>query len=134
MINVITYGTFDTLHYGHIRLLNRAKLFGDKLYVGVSTDKMCVLKGKTPFLSLEERISLVSSIRSVDEVFPEEDMSQKVKDAEKLHIDVFVLGDDYKDSFRKMEEYEKLLALGVQIVFLPRTPSISSTIIRKGLK
>lgn len=134
MINVITYGTFDTLHYGHIKLLNRAKLLGDKLYVGVSTDKMCLLKGKTPFLSLEERISLVSSIRSVDEVFPEEDMSQKVKDAEKLHIDVFVLGDDYKDSFRKMEEYEKLLALGVQVVFLPRTPSISSTIIKRGLK
>ncbi|WP_226963224.1 adenylyltransferase/cytidyltransferase family protein [Sutterella seckii] len=83
-MNVLTYGTFDALHYGHIILLNRLKALGDKLYVGVSTDAFNLQKGKVAFMSYEERVTLLKSLRAVDVVFPEDNLEQKVSDIKKI--------------------------------------------------
>lgn len=126
-MNVITYGTFDTLHYGHIILLNRLKELAGKdgcLFVGISTDKFNSIKDKRSFLSYEDRKMLVSSLRAVDVVFPEECWEQKIEDVIKYKIDVFAIGDDWKGKFDFLREY-------CEVVYLPRTPLISSTQIRK---
>lgn len=132
MIKVITYGTFDLLHYGHINLLNRAKAFGDFLVVGVSTDEMCLTKGKQTVLDINKRMELVSSIKCVDLVIPEHNMAQKIEDVKKYNIDIFILGDDYKETFLQMAEYEEVNKL-CKIIFLERTPEISTTILKKEL-
>ena len=96
MKKVITYGTFDLLHYGHINLLKRAKELGDYLIVALSTDEFNEIKGKKCYFSYEERKKLIESIRYVDLVIPEKSWEQKISDVKEFKIDIFVIGDDWK--------------------------------------
>lgn len=129
MKRVITYGTFDLLHYGHINLFKRAKELGDYLIVAVSTDKFnSVEKNKKAYFSFEERKQFVEAISYVDMVIPEESWEQKISDINKYDIDVFVIGDDWKGKF------DHLRNEGIEVVYLPRTPNISSSLIRKNIK
>lgn len=128
MKRVITYGTFDLLHYGHINLLRRAKALGDYLVVAVSTDAFnWEEKHKKTYFSYEQRKQLLESIRYVDLVIPEESWQQKRSDMHEYHIDTFVMGDDWKGKFDFLKEE------GVEVVYLPRTPEISSSQIKKDL-
>lgn len=128
MKRVITYGTFDLLHYGHINLLKRAKDLGDYLIVGLSTDEFNRdSKSKECYFSFEERKQLLEAVRYVDLVIPEESWDQKTSDAREYHVDVFVIGDDWKGQFDFLEEE------GVEVVYLSRTPEISTTQIKTDL-
>ena len=133
MKKIITYGTFDLFHYGHYNLLKRASELGDELYVGISSDDMCLDKGKVTFLDQAKRLEIVSSLSFVTQTFIEHNMHQKVDDCKKYGIDVFVLGGDYRDIFPKMKEYGELIEGGVQVVFFDRTPEISSTDLKKRI-
>ena len=128
MKKIITYGTFDLLHYGHINLLKRAKSLGDYLIVALSTDDFNALKGKKSFFSFEKRKMLLEAIRYVDLVIPENTWEQKISDVKEYHIDVFVMGDDWTGKFDFLKE------LGVDVVYLSRTPEISTTEIKNNLK
>lgn len=129
MKKVITYGTFDLLHYGHINLLERAKALGDYLVVAVSTDEFnWDEKRKKCYYSYEERVHMLKAIEYVDEIIPEENWEQKNIDVDKYDIDVFVIGDDWEGKFDFLKEK------GVEVVYLPRTPKISTTQIKKDLK
>ena len=129
MKRVITYGTFDLLHYGHINLLERAKSLGDYLVVAVSTDEFnWNEKRKKCYYSYEERIHMLSAIKYVDEIIPEENWEQKNTDVDEHDIDVFVIGDDWEGKFDFLEEK------GVEVVYLSRTPNISTTQIKNDLK
>lgn len=130
MKTVITYGTFDLLHYGHLNLLKRASLLGDRLIVGVSTDEFCTEKGKKTVFDLEKRMEMVSDLKYVSLVIPEHSMMQKVKDIDEYDVDVFVLGSDYSEAFLKMPEYE-LIKNKCDIVFLQRTDGISTTLLKQ---
>lgn len=132
-MKIITYGTFDLFHYGHYSLLKRAAELGNELYVGISSDEMCRKKGKEPILSELSRCEIVRDLRFVDHVFIEHNMAQKVNDVVRLQIDIFVLGDDYKDIFVKMPEYDTLINLGCKVMFLPRTPDMSTTTLKSKL-
>lgn len=128
MKKVITYGTFDLLHYGHVNLLQRAKALGDYLIVAVSTDEFNKdAKGKKCYFSYEERKRLVEAIRYVDLVIPEESWDQKAKDIKEYHIDTFVIGDDWEGKFDELSEL-------CEVVYLSRTPEISTTQIKSDLK
>lgn len=128
MKRVITYGTFDLLHYGHINLLRRAKALGDYLIVAISTDEFnWNEKGKKCYFTYEQRKALVESVRYVDLVIPEENWIQKRSDIHEYHIDTFVMGDDWKGKFDFLKEE------GADVVYLPRTPEISSTKMKKDL-
>ena len=128
MKRVITYGTYDLLHYGHINLLRRAKSFGDYLIVALSTDEFnWKEKHKKTYFSFEQRKQLLEAVRYVDLVIPETDWEQKKTDMHEYHIDVFVMGDDWKGKFDFLEKE------GVMVAYLPRTPEISSTQIKKDL-
>ena len=127
MKRVITYGTFDLLHYGHINLLRRAKALGDYLIVALSTDEFNLKeKTKVCYFSYEERKKLLEAIRYVDLVIPEENWDQKRTDIPLYHVDTFVMGDDWKGKFDFLEDL-------CQVVYLPRTPEISTTKIKKEL-
>lgn len=128
MRRVITYGTFDLLHYGHINLLRRAKELGDYLIVCLSTDEFNALKGKKAFFTYEQRKMLLEAIRYVDLVIPETSWEQKVNDVKEYHVDIFVIGDDWKGKFDFLKEQ------GVEVVYLERTKEISTTNIKKSLK
>jgi len=129
MKKVITYGTFDLLHYGHINLLERAKALGDYLVVAVSTDEFnWDEKRKKCYYSYEERIHMLKAIKYVDEIIPEENWEQKNTDVDKHDVDVFVMGDDWEGKFDFLKEK------GVEVVYLPRTPKISTTQIKKDLR
>jgi glycerol-3-phosphate cytidylyltransferase len=124
---IITYGTFDLLHYGHINLLRRAKALGDYLVVVLSTDEFnWNEKQKKCYFSYEERKGLLEAIRFVDLVVPETCWEQKSTDIERYHIDTFVMGDDWEGKF-------DFLKAKCEIVYLPRTPEISTTKIKKDL-
>lgn len=128
MKRVITYGTFDLLHYGHINLFKRAKALGDYLIVAVSTDEFnWEKKHKKCYFSYDKRKALVEAVRYVDLVIPEESWDQKRADMHDFNIDVFCIGDDWKGKFDYLKEE------GVEVVYLPRTPEISSTRIREDL-
>ncbi|MCI6006035.1 MAG: glycerol-3-phosphate cytidylyltransferase [Blautia sp.] len=128
MKRVITYGTFDLLHYGHINLLRRAKQQGDYLIVALSTDEFNWReKQKKCYFSYEERKQLLEAIRYVDLVIPEETWEQKKTDVHEYHVDIFVIGDDWKGKFDFLEKE------GCEVVYLPRTPEISTTQIKKDL-
>lgn len=128
MKRVITYGTFDLLHYGHINLLRRAKALGDYLIVVISSDEFnWNEKHKKCYFTYEQRKALVEAIRYVDLVIPEESWNQKRSDMHEYHVDTFVMGDDWKGKFDFLKEE------GVEVVYLPRTPEISSSQIKKDL-
>ena len=127
MKKVITYGTFDLLHYGHINLLKRAKALGDYLVVAVSTDEFnWNEKSKKCYFTYEERKQLLESIRYVDLVIPEKSWDQKISDVLEFKIDTFVIGDDWKGKFDFLKPY-------CEVVYLPRTPEISTSQIKKDL-
>lgn len=123
---VLTYGTFDLFHIGHLRLIERLAAMGDRLIVGVSTDEFNATKGKTSVVSYEDRADIVSSIKGVDLVLPEEGWDQKARDIEDNDVDVFVMGDDWKGKFDHLGEL-------CEVVYLPRTQGISSTAIKQML-
>jgi len=127
MKKVLTYGTFDTLHFGHIILLQRAKSLGDYLIVGLSTDEFNASKGKTSHFNYDERKTFLEAIRYVDEVIPEHSWEQKPDDVAKRHIDTFTMGDDWKGKF-------DFLAKLCDVCYLNRTPEISSTLIKANMK
>ena len=128
MKRVITYGTFDLLHYGHINLLRRAKALGDYLVVVLSSDEFnWNEKQKKCYFTYEQRKALLESIRYVDLVIPETCWEQKRTDMHEYHINTFVMGDDWKGKFDYLEEE------GVEVVYLPRTPEISTTQIKSDL-
>ncbi|MDE6251894.1 MAG: glycerol-3-phosphate cytidylyltransferase [Lachnospiraceae bacterium] len=128
MKRVITYGTFDLLHYGHINLLRRAKALGDYLIVVLSTDEFnWKEKRKKCYFTYEERKVLLEAIRYVDLVIPEENWEQKKSDIHEYRIDTFVMGDDWIGKFDFLE------AEGCNVVYLPRTPEISTTQIKSDL-
>jgi len=125
---VITYGTFDLLHYGHINLLQRARELGDYLIVALSTDEFNTIeKQKITYFKYEERKRLLEAIRYVDLVIPESSWEQKIKDVQLYQADVFVIGDDWKGKFDFLKEY-------CEVVYLERTPEISTTKIKKDLE
>ncbi|KML28309.1 glycerol-3-phosphate cytidylyltransferase [Priestia aryabhattai] len=126
MKKVITYGTFDLLHTGHINLLKRAKDLGDYLIVGVSTDEFNILKNKKSYFTFEERIHILKSIKYVDEIIAENDWEQKIPDILQSEVNVFAMGDDWKGKFDYLKEYCK-------VVYLPRTEGISTTKIKQDL-
>lgn len=129
MKRVITYGTFDLLHYGHIHLLKRAKELGDYLIVALSTDEFnWKEKNKKCYFTFEERKVLLEAVRYVDLVIAEETWEQKVIDVVKYQIDTFVIGDDWKGRFDYLKKQ------GVDVVYLPRTPEISTTKIKKDFE
>ena len=117
---VLTYGTFDLLHYGHLEILRKASLLGDKLIVGVSTDKFNEIKGKTCVLPYQKRKDLLDSLDFVDKVIPEENWEQKITDIQDNNIDIFVMGNDWEGKFDELKELCK-------VIYLPRTKGISST-------
>ena len=128
MKKVITYGTFDLLHYGHINLLKRAKSLGDYLIVGLSTDEFNNKeKNKECYFDYENRKSLLDAVKYVDLVIPEETWDQKISDIQKYNVDIFVIGDDWKGKFDYLEDF------GIEVVYLPRTKEISTTKIKKDL-
>lgn len=128
MKKIITYGTFDLLHYGHVNLLERAKSLGDYLIVVLSTDEFNLKeKNKICYFSYEERKRLLESIRYVDLVIPEICWEQKISDIKDLRVDTFVMGDDWNGKFDYLEEY-------CEVVYLPRTPEISTTQIKNDIK
>ena len=127
MKRVITYGTFDLLHYGHINILRRAKALGDYLVVVLSTDEFnWNEKQKKCYFTYEERKNILEAIRYVDLVIPEESWDQKVRDVQEYNIDTFVMGDDGAGKFDFLKEY-------CEVVYLPRTPEISTTQIKQEL-
>ena len=127
MRKVITYGTFDLLHAGHINLLRRAKELGDYLIVVVSTDEFnWNEKQKKWYFSYEERKILLEAVRYVDLVIPEENWDQKISDVKEYHVDTFVMGDDWKGKFDFLKDY-------CEVVYLPRTEGISTTKIKQDL-
>ena len=123
----LTYGTFDFLHVGHIRLLQRAKALGDFLIVGLSTDEFNQLKHKSAFIPYEQRKEILESIKYVDLVIPEESWEQKIADVQQHQVDIFVMGDDWEGEFDFLKEH-------CQVVYLPRTQDISSTDLKGRLQ
>lgn len=125
MKKVLTYGTFDLLHYGHIELLRRAKSLGDYLIVALSTDEFNLKKNKKSYYDYEIRKKMLEAIRYVDLVIPENTWEQKRNDVIKYKIDTVVMGDDWKEN----EKFECLKDI-CNVVYLPRTPDISTTKIK----
>ncbi|MED3946217.1 glycerol-3-phosphate cytidylyltransferase [Priestia aryabhattai] len=127
MKKVITYGTFDLLHWGHINLLKRAKEMGDHLTVALSTDEFNQLKNKKSYYHYQHRKTILEAIRYVDLVVPETHWEQKKQDIEKYDIDIFVMGDDWQGKFDFLSPY-------CEVTYLHRTKNISTSIIKKDLK
>ncbi|MEB2298034.1 glycerol-3-phosphate cytidylyltransferase [Lysinibacillus xylanilyticus] len=127
MKRVITYGTFDLLHYGHINLLRRAKEQGDYLIVALSSDEFNELKGKKSFFNFEERKHLLEAIRFVDLVICEDSWKQKESDIIKYEVDCFVIGDDWEGQFDFLKDI-------CDVIYLERTPEISTTEIKRKLE
>jgi len=126
MKKVITYGTFDLLHPGHINILRRAKELGDYLVVAVSSDEFNAIKGKKAYHSFEDRKMILEAVRFVDEVIPEHHWDQKVQDVQDHDVDIFVMGDDWEGKFDFLKEH-------CEVVYLPRTVGISTTKIKNDL-
>ena len=129
MKRVLTYGTFDLLHYGHINLLKRAKALGDYLIVAVSTDEFNEIKGKKAYHNYETRKMMLEAVRYVDLVIPEENWEQKINDVKKYEVDTVVMGSDWagSDRFDYLQDY-------CEVVYLPRTEGISTTKIKRDLE
>ncbi|WP_213422071.1 glycerol-3-phosphate cytidylyltransferase [Bhargavaea massiliensis] len=127
MKRVITYGTFDLIHHGHINILRRAKEYGDYLIVGLSTDEFNEIKGKKAYYPYEERKQILEAIQYVDEVIPETHWGQKKEDINDHKIDVFVMGSDWEGKFDNLAQL-------CEVVYLPRTEGISTSKIKADLK
>lgn len=126
MKRVLTYGTFDLLHWGHINILKRAKELGDYLTVGLSTDEFNNLKHKDSFHGYQERKLILEAIRYVDLVIPENNWAQKVEDIKRLQIDIFVMGSDWDGKFDELKNH-------CEVIYLPRTVGISTSKIKSDL-
>ena len=129
MKRILTYGTFDLLHFGHIEILRRAKELGDYLIVAVSTDEFNEIKGKKAYHDYETRKKMLEAIRYVDLVIPENDWKQKRNDVIDYKVDVVVMGSDWENN----ENFECLRDI-CEVVYLPRTEGISTTKIKKDLE
>ncbi|MCJ0918448.1 glycerol-3-phosphate cytidylyltransferase [Mammaliicoccus sciuri] len=126
MRRVITYGTYDLLHYGHIELLRRAKQHGDYLIVALSTDEFNKLKNKKSYYNYKQRKMMLESIRYVDLVIPENNWEQKTEDVEKFNVDTFLMGHDWEGEFDFLKDH-------CEVIYLKRTEGISTTQIKKEL-
>lgn len=128
MRRVLTYGTYDLLHYGHIRLLKRAKELGDYLIVALSTDEFNATKGKKAYHDYETRKKMLEAIRYVDLVIPENNWEQKIDDIKEYKVDVTVMGGAWagSDKFEYLKDY-------CELVYLDRTEGISTSKIKKDL-
>jgi len=124
MTKVITYGTFDVLHRGHINLLKRAKALGDELFIGLSSDEFNIGKNKTSVLPYEDRKCVLESLFFVDFVFKEDQWDQKIPDVIRYEIDIFVIGDDWAGHFDFLKPYCK-------VMYLPRTPGVSTSLLKE---
>lgn len=124
---IITYGTFDLFHIGHLKLLQRIKDLGDKLIVAVSTDEFNALKGKKTIIPYDQRAEIVSNIKCVDMVIPENTWEQKIEDIKKYNVDIFTMGNDWEGKFDFLKDY-------CEVVYLDRTEGISSTQLKQTLK
>lgn len=127
MKRVLTYGTFDLMHYGHIRILKRARELGDYLIVAVSTDEFNAVKEKEAYHNYETRKKMLEAIRYVDLVIPESNWEQKKEDVLKYDVDVLVMGDDWKGKFDELSKF-------CEVLYLPRTKDVSTTQIKNDLK
>lgn len=127
MKTVLTYGTYDMLHVGHLKLLQRARLLGDRLIVGLSTDEFNATKGKHCVIPYEDRKLLVESLRYVDLVIPESRWEQKAEDIKSHAVDIFCMGSDWEGRFDSLREH-------CQVQYLPRTANISTTILKHRVR
>ena len=127
MKKVITYGTFDLFHYGHLKILERAKSYGDYLIVAVSSDEFNAIKGKRCTYPYEHRAEIVEAIKFVDEVIREDAWEQKIDDIRKHNVDIFVMGNDWQGKFDFLTEY-------CTVEYLSRTPNISTTEIKENIQ
>jgi glycerol-3-phosphate cytidylyltransferase len=127
MTTVLTYGTFDLFHIGHLNLINRLSEMGDRLIIAVSTDEFNAGKGKTSVVSYEDRARIISSIKGVDLVIPETSWEQKASDIKEHDVDIFAIGEDWAGKFDDLKEL-------CEVVYLPRTDGISSTEIKQMLR
>lgn len=127
MTRILTYGTFDLLHPGHIQLLKYAASLGDWLAVGLSTDEFNRIKGKNSLYSFEDRKILIEGLKYIDLVFPESSWEQKREDIKKFNADIFIMGDDWRGKFDDLSDL-------CQVVYFPRIPDLSSTIIKNIIK
>ena len=123
---VLTYGTFDMFHIGHLKLLKRLKSLGDELIVAVSTDEFNNEKGKKTLIPFDQRAEIVKSIKYVDHVIAEKSWKQKEDDIKSFQVDIFAMGDDWEGEFDHLETL-------CQVIYLPRTKSISTTALKKSL-
>ena len=123
---VLTYGTFDMFHIGHLNLLNRLKSLGDKLIVAVSTDEFNSIKGKKTLIPFEQRALIVQNIKFVDMVISEKNWEQKIDDIKKYNVDIFAMGDDWQGKFDFLKNH-------CEVIYLPRTQNISTTELKKEL-
>lgn len=126
MKRVITYGTFDTFHYGHLETLAKAKSYGDELYVCLSTDEFNLTKGKTSAFDYDKRRQWLKCLNIVDVIIPEDNWQQKIEDIRKYNIDVLVMGDDWAGKFDFLDVF-------CEVVYIPRTKGISSSMIKKAI-
>lgn len=129
MKTVLTYGTFDLFHAGHVRLLKRARSLGDRLVVGCSTDEFNALKGKKSVFSYEDRSLIVEACKFVDLVIPESSWEQKIDDIRKYNADIFTIGDDWVGKFDYLSE-----ETGCAVTYLARTPDISTTDVKDAIQ
>jgi len=123
---ILTYGTFDMFHIGHLKLLKRLKDLGSKLIVGVSTDEFNELKGKKTLIPYQQRAEIVEAIKYVDLVIPEDNWEQKILDIQKYDVTIFAMGHDWEGKFDFLQEY-------CDVVYLPRTEGISTTQLKTSL-
>lgn len=123
MKKVITYGTFDLFHVGHVRLLKRLSLLGDEVIVGCSTDEFNTQKGKKCVVPFSERVEVLSACRYVSKVFPEASWDQKISDIQREGADIFAIGSDWEGKFEFLRNY-------CTVIYLPRTDGISTTEIK----
>ena len=124
---ILTYGTFDLFHSGHLNLLQRLRALGDRLIVGVSTDEFNARKGKTSIIPFEDRLRIVSELRCVDQAIAEHDWSQKLQDIRQYQVSILGMGSDWQGHFDALEAH-------CQVIYLPRTEGISSTAVRQSLQ
>jgi len=123
---ILTYGTFDMFHIGHLQLLKRLSKLGNKLIVAVSSDEFNLIKGKKTIIPYEQRAAIVEAIKYVDMVIPEKNWDQKVSDIKKYNVDIFSMGHDWEGKFDELKEH-------CEVVYLPRTEGISTTKLKTSL-